>query len=90
MTQFEYEKQMNELNTACYAETEQLREQLYEIGTKQSETKKEILELKAYNMALGIQYQHICEQIRCVKERYNKKKHEVYVNRPDKEECKTA
>lgn len=84
MNQFEYEQQMNELNAACNAETEQLRSQLHQIGQKQCETKKQINELKAKSMALGIEFQRICEEIRVIKQRYTDQKHLLWVDRPTK------
>lgn len=82
MTQIEFDKEMMRLNDEMYNETNELRNQLREIEQKNSEIKQQICELKGQSAELGRRYLVISHSIRDIKDKYNRAKHELYINRP--------
>ena len=83
MTQLEYDKEMQRLNDAQYAETHELREQLQVINNKNADVKQRIMELKMEQLEFSRQYHAISYQIHTIKQKYQDKKHALYVQRVD-------
>ena len=83
MTQIEYDNEMKRLNDALYAETHELRELLQVINNKNADVKQRIMELKMEQLEYSRQYHAISDQIHTIKQKYQDKKHALYVQRFD-------
>ena len=85
MTQSDYDREMQRLNSEMYRETHALHLQLQEISHQNTEIKTKICALKMQQLQLSNVCHTISDQIHSIKQKYNDLKHQVYLSRPDRQ-----
>lgn len=90
MTQVEYDAQMKELNNQKHAELAPLRNEMERIEKEKAFINQQMDQLRMKSRELGSRYYSLCSQAKAIKEHYNERKHDLYVERPCKTEQSTS